>query len=85
MLGGKSVKEYSSELTKVWSCLKLLLTKVSKLDSRGFKELPTVCATGVNWVVIVCLLLKMDFSQPPFVEDLHVSKLSQAGGEEKKS
>ena len=27
----------SSELTKVWNCLKLLLMKISKLGSRGLK------------------------------------------------
>ena len=65
-VGKEKCGEDSSGLTKVWNCLKLLLTKVSKLDSRGFKELPTVCAAGVDWVVIVCFLLKMSFSQPPF-------------------
>ena len=61
---GRVWKEYSSELTKVWSCLKLLLTKVSKLDSRGLKEVPVVCATEADWVVIVCFLLKIILAAP---------------------
>ena len=46
--------------------LEAVINEVSKLVSRGFKEVPVVCATGVDWVVIVCFLLKMNFSQPPF-------------------
>ena len=61
----------------------LFLTKVSKLIRRT-QELPTVCAVGFDWAVIVCLLLKMNSLQPPFAEELHVSKLSQAGCEERK-
>ena len=61
-----------------------MLAVISKFDSRGFNELPTVCAVGFDWAVIVCLLLKMNFSRPTFAEELHVSKLSQAGDEERK-
>ena len=41
-------------------------------------------SVGFDWTAIVGLLLKMGSLQSPFAEKLHVSKLSQAGGEERK-
>ena len=52
----------------------------SELDSRGLKEVPVVCATEADWVVIVCFLLKMILAAPEnplltFIDLLSVTHL----------